>query len=395
MQLATHASVCRPPSDGTQHDDASLAALLATHTYAQVQDLTGLSKGTIYRAALRTGARKTEARIAERATERRQQQLAFLQEMLDTTATADVLDFLAGLPDDSVQCHMTSPPYNLGKKYGAAPGADALRMTYFHGWMMQVISELARTVRPGGVVCLNVGKTPDEQGTLYPMDVLLFEDMRRAGLTFQNRVVWTHPHGLTPSRRLADRYETILIFCKGREPTFNPNAARQPQKQPGKRSYKGPSKGELSCHPLGAWPTDVWSDIPSVRANHPDRALGAHPAQFPVRLAKRVILLYSLPGDLICDVFVGSGSTVVAAIEAGRAFVGADLFYEDLRAARVAAATADTITPLEGVTDESLAVWQAEARKVQRCALTMAPAAEVAQCADLFGEVWSANQHDL
>lgn len=368
----------------SRSDDAALAALLAKHTYAEVQSITGLSKGAIYRAALRTGARKTEARIMERAAERRKRQQAFLQEMLDTTAKADVLDFLADLPSDSVQCHFTSPPYNLGKRYGAAPGADALRMTYFHGWLMQVISELARTTRPGGVVCLNVGKTLDEHGTLYPMDVMLFEDMRRAGLTFQSRVVWVQPHGLTPSRRLADRYETILIFSKGPVPTFNPNAARQPQKHPGKRAFKGPNQGALSGHPLGAWPTDVWGDIPSVRANHPDRSHGAHPAQFPVRLVKRAILLYSLPGDVICDVFVGSGSTAVAAVEAGRAFVGADLFYEDLRATRVAAAQPDTVTLLEGVTDASLAVWQAEARRVEHRPASLDLAAEEAQCAQIF-----------
>lgn len=374
-----------PSSSFAPADDVQLAALLATHTYAEVQALTGLSKGAIYRAALRTGARKTEARIAERHAERRERQLAMLRDMMNTTVKADVLDFLAGLPDDSVACHFTSPPYNVGKRYGDALGADALRFTFFHGWLMQVVSELARTTKPGGVVCLNVGKTRDWTDALYPMDIMLFEDLRRAGLTFQNRVVWTHPHGLTPSQRLADRYETVLIFSKGPTPTFNPNAARRPQKQPGKRAFKGPNKGELSGHPLGAWPTDVWDDVPTVRANHPDRRHGAHPAQFPVKLAKRGIVLYTKPGDLVCDAFVGSGSVAVAAIEAGRAFVGADLFYEDLRADRIAAATPDTVSMLDGVTDESAAVWQAEARRVEHPARPSTPQFEVAQCLDLFG----------
>ncbi|TAN25004.1 MAG: site-specific DNA-methyltransferase, partial [Castellaniella sp.] len=354
-------------------------------TYAEVQAITGLSKGAIYRAALRTGARKTEARIAERHAERRERQLAMLRDMMNSTVKADVLDFMAGLPDDSVACHFTSPPYNVGKRYGDAAGADALRFTFFHGWLMQVVSELARTTKPGGVVCLNVGKTRDWTDALYPMDIMLFEDMRRAGLTFQNRVVWTQPHGLTPSHRLADRYETVLIFSKGPTPTFNPNAARHPQKQPGKRAFKGPNKGELSGHPLGAWPTDVWDDVPTVRANHPDRRHGAHPAQFPVKLAKRAIVLYTKPGDLVCDAFMGSGSVAVAAIEAGRAFVGADLFYEDLRADRIAAATPDTVSMLDGVTDESAAVWQAEARRVDHPAEARSAAAEAAQCLDLFG----------
>jgi DNA modification methylase len=227
-------------------------------------------------------------------------------------------------------------------------------LTYYHGWLMQITSEISRTLKPGGVVCLNVAKTRDWVGSLMPMDVLICEDMRRAGLTFQSRVVWTVPHGLTPTARLADRYETILIFSKGEQATFNPNAARVPQKQPGKRAFKGPNIGKLSCNPLGAHPSDVWSDIPNVGHNHPDTAEGKHPAQFPARLAKRCILLYSMAGDLVCDPFSGSGSTAVAAVESGRNFVGSDLFYENLRERRLAKAKPDTLTLLPGVSDETL-----------------------------------------
>lgn len=346
-------------------DDEQVLALLNTHTYEQVSQATGWSRGRIYALALASGARKTEARIRERAIERNQRQLEALQSMVNVTTTADVLDFMDSLPDESVAVHMTSPPYNLGKSYGSASGADAMRFCFYHGWLMQIISEMARTLKPGGVVCLQVGKTRDWENSLMPLDVLLFEDLRRAGLTFQSRVVWESNHGLTPSNRLAERYEVILVFSKGHEVRFNPNASRIPQKQPGKRAFKGPKLGKLSGNPLGAHPTDVWSGISQVKNGHPDRSLGVHPAQYPVALAKRAIMLYSSPGDLVCDCFRGSGSTAVAAKEAHRDFVGADLFYGDLAERRTAAAKPDVVTPLTGVTDESVAVWQAEARRVE------------------------------
>jgi DNA modification methylase len=372
------------PGHLTAENEQRVIQLLATHSYAEVQEATGLSKGTIYRLALKSGARKTEARILQRHRERRQEQESFLREIMDSTATADVLDFLAGLPDNSVACHVTSPPYNASKPYLGSSTADALHHVFFHGWLMQVVAEMARTLKPGGVVFLNVGNTRDEEGHWMPMDVMLFEDLRRAGLTFQNRVVWTQPHGLTPKARLAGRYETVLIFSKGAQPTFNPNAVRSPQKFPGKRAYKGPNKGQLSGHPLGAWPADVWSDIPSVRNDHPDRKFGAHPAQFPVNLARRAILLYTLPGDTVCDVFMGSGSTAVAAVETGRHFVGADLGYEELRGKRVAAATPDSVSVLQGVTDQAVALWQMEAKKVEHAALARSATQEVQECADLL-----------
>lgn len=367
------------PGALTSKDEARCMALLATHTYDEVQALTGLSKGTIYRIALKSGARKTEARIRQRHADRKRQQEAFLREVMDSTATADVLDFLAEIPNGSIACHVASPPYNVSKPYQGSSTADALHHVYFHGWLMQIVAEMARTLKPGGVVFLNVGNTMDEHGERLPMDILLFDSLRRVGLTFQNRVIWTQPHGLTPKARLAGRYETVLVFSKG-TPRFNPNAARQPQKQPSKRAYKGPNKGELSGHPFGAWPTDVWNDIASVRSNHPERQHGDHPAQFPVGLAKRAILLYTLPGDTVCDVFMGSGSTSVAAIESGRHFIGADLGYEALRTQRVAHAMADTFTPLTGVTDQSVALWQAEAKRVDRTAPAITAAQDRAQC---------------
>lgn len=351
-------------STDLSQEEEKVLSLLHSHTYDEVRAITGWSRGRIYALALRTGARKTENRIRERHEERRQRQQETLQALLNSTAKADVLDFLDGLPDESIAMHFTSPPYNLGKKYGDCPSADTMRFTYFHGWLMQVISEMARTLRPGGVVCLNVGKTRDWEDRLMPLDVLLYEDLRRAGLSFQSRVVWTVTHGLQPKSRLADRYETVLVFSKGEQATFNPNVARIPQKEPGKRAFKGPNKGNLSGNPFGAFPTDVWDDIPQVGHNHPDRKEGVHPAQFPKRLAKRAMLLYTIAGDLVCDCFSGSGSTAVAAIETGRAFVGADLFYEELRAKRIANAALDNYSPLPGVTDESVAVWQAEARRV-------------------------------
>ena len=102
-------------------------------------------------------------------------------------------------------------------------------------------------------------------------------------------------------------------------------------------------------------------------------------------LPKRTLLLYSTPGEFVCDPFMGSGSTAVAAIETGRAFIGADLFYEGLRARRIGGARPDSHSIQPGITDESLAVWQAEARRVEHAARNVTSTADAAMCIDLFG----------
>lgn len=328
--------------------------------YSEVEVKHGLSRGRIYRIALRNEARKTEGRIKERRADREKRQQQFLQEVMDATATATVLDFMDGLPDDSVDLFVTSPPYNQGKPY-----EGRMHFHYFLGWMLQFLSECCRTLKPGGVLCLQVGATKDDRGINYPLDQLLGGHLRSMpDMVYQNTVRWIIPHGLTPNRRLAERNEAVLVFSKGEPKTFNAGAARRPQKNPGKRAFKGPKKGQLSGSPLGAHPTDVWDDIPTVRHNHPERT--GHEAQFPVKLAKQCVNLYSMPGDLVVDPFSGSGTVNAACVEAGRSFTGCDLSFEDLRAKRLAQVRPDLVSRLPGVSKESLAVWEAEAKVVQR-----------------------------
>jgi DNA modification methylase len=283
-----------------------------------------------------------------------------LKEVIGKTEKANVLDYLDGLPSDCAQLVLTSIPYNVGVTYGGGHSADQMRFTYYLGWVMQVISEASRVLADGGTLFLQLGSTRDETGNLSPLDILLYPAVKQAGLLFQSRVIWQIPHGLTPKRRLAERHETALVFSKGDQRVFNPTPARQPQKQPGKRAFKGPRKGQISSTYTGAWPSNVWS-IGNVGNNHPERT--GHPAQFPLELARRAMLLYSMPGDLVLDPFSGSGTTHVAAIETGRAFSGCDLFYEDMRRERLAKAFPDLVSHLPGVSDEAVAIWNAEAKR--------------------------------
>lgn len=342
--------------------DEQLAAALAGGTYEEVATRFEVSRGRVYAAALRLGARKHELRIQQRKAERVAQQKEFLASVVGATAKADVLDFLDGLPDGSAAMVLTSPPYNVAKTYGGGL-SDNFSLAYYTGWMMQVCSEACRILKDGGVLFLQVGATRGQDGQMLPIDCLLFQHIAQMGMTFQSRVVWTVPHGLTPRRRLAERHETALVFSKGQIATFNPTPARVPQKQPGKRAFKGPNRGQLSGNPFGAFPSNVWSDIGNACHNHKDGVSG-HPAQMPAELARRAIQLYTVAGDLVVDPFSGSGTTHAECIRTGRAFAGADLHYEDVRRERLARIAPDLVSVLPGITDESMALWQAEATPV-------------------------------
>lgn len=341
--------------------EASVLTDLATMTYEEIHRKTGMSRGRIYAIALKHGARKTEMRIREKAAERKRRQRETLEAIVDTTASSDVLDYLDAIPDGSAALFFSSPPYNLGKVYGEGASSDSMRHVMYIGWLGMILSEASRVLAEGGVLALQIGATRDHLDQIVPIDLLVHDVIMKTGLTFQNRIIWQVPHGLTPKRRLAGRHETVLVYSKGVPRHFNANSARTTQQQPSKKAFKGPNKGKLSGHPLGAFPSDVWR-IPSVAANNPQRT--GHPAQMPEELARRVVQLYTVPGDLVIDPFSGSGTTHAVCIETGRRFTGCDLHYEDLRARRLAKAGLADVCPLPGVSDESVAVWQAEAVRV-------------------------------
>lgn len=353
-------------ADGNQRplDDVEAAVIrdfVSGKTYEEVAEAHGKTVSWVYRLTLRCGVRRHEAKIQMRATERKRFQEAFLRSVIGTTVTSDVLDFLSSIPSKSVAMHFNSPPFNQDKPYGGI-GGDSLSFHAYLGWQLMCLAEQARTLQEGGVLFVQVGRTYAAEGHApWPLDAVLFGHLVSMGLTFQSRVVWVVPHGLTPKKRLAERHMTALVFSRGPIKTFNATPGRTPTKQPGKRAYRGPNKGAISSHGLGSFPSDVWP-MRNVASSHAERT--DHCCQFPVAFARRAILMYSMPGDLVVDCFSGSGTTEETCARTGRDFAGCDLFYADTREKRLAKVAPDLVSLLPGVTDESIAVWQAEAKPV-------------------------------
>ncbi len=114
----------------------------------------------------------------------------------------------------------------------------------------------------------------------------------------------------------------MLWFTRSDDYVFNLDAIRVASKYPGKKYFKGPKAGQLSCNPLGKNPGDVWM-IPNVKNNHVEKT--EHPCQFPVELVERLVLALTERGDAVFDPFMGVGSTVVAALKHDRAGYGCDI----------------------------------------------------------------------
>lgn len=249
----------------------------------------------------------------------------------------DVNDFVATLPDGTVQLIVTSPPYNLGKNY-----ENRVSIATYLQAQARTIEQLYRVLKPEGSICWQVGNFV-EDGEVYPLDILYYSIFKDLGLHLRNRIIWRFGHGLHASKRFSGRYETILWFTKTDRYTFNLDPVRVPSKYPGKLHYKGPNRGKPSGNPKGKNPSDVWEvmadeweaafwDIPNVKSNHPEKTI--HPCQFPVELAERCVLALTDEGDWVFDPYAGVGSALIAAVKNNRRAMGSEKEPEYVALAR-------------------------------------------------------------
>lgn len=232
-------------------------------------------------------------------------------------------DLMKIIPNNSVDLIVTSPPYCMKKAY-EDPKDD---INTFKSQHINIFNDLYRILKPGGSICWQVGYHVSDK-CVIPLDYIVYNIFTTESakelypLILRNRIIWTFGHGLNSAKRFSGRHEVILWFTKGSLTIFNLDAVRVPQKYPGKRSYKGPNKGQLSGNPLGKNPSDVW-EIPNVKARHVEKT--EHPCQFPVAIPQRLIRALTLKDSLVFDPFMGSGTTGVASVIEGRRFVGAEI----------------------------------------------------------------------
>jgi len=238
----------------------------------------------------------------------------------------DCLKLLKALPSNSIDFILTSPPYCIGKEY--EKGMDIESFKSLHSL---VLPEVARVLKDGGSMCWEVGYHVNA-ATILPLDFVVHDLVSKIpNMQLRNRIIWAYGHGLHSETRFSGRHETILWYTKGDQYEFDLDPVRVPQKYPGKTHYKGPKKGEPSGNPLGKNPSDVWDDIPNVKANHIEKT--AHPCQFPVALAERLILSLAPEGGIVLDPFSGVSSTGVASIRCGCRYIGAELSANYVRIA--------------------------------------------------------------
>jgi DNA modification methylase len=231
---------------------------------------------------------------------------------LENPLTPDCLDKIHNgsaermpeLPDCSVHLMVTSPPYNVGKEYD-----EDLSLDEYLAFLKRVWAEVFRVLVPGGRLCINVanlGRKP-----YIPLHAFMVRDVLGLQFLMRGEIIWDKGASSSASTAwgswrsasnptLRDAHEYILVFSKGNY----------------RRDRITGRRDTITREEFLEFTKSVWA-FPAESA----RKVG-HPAPFPVELPYRLIQLYTFEGDVVLDPFMGSGQTALAALKAGRHYIG-------------------------------------------------------------------------
>ncbi len=248
---------------------------------------------------------------------------------------ADNLAVLAETPDDSVDLIYVDPPFNTGQrqtlerlktvqdeaqgdragfqgrryrtlKLGASSYEDIF--DDYLEFLEPRLREFRRVLKRTGTLYVHL-----DYREVHYCKVLLDTIFGRH--CFLNEVIWAYDYGGRTRRRWPPKHDNILVYVKdARRYYFDADAAeRIPYMAPG---LVGPEKAARGKRPTDAW----WHTI--VPTAGKERT--GYPTQKPLGIVRRIVKTSSPPGGLVADFFAGSGTTGVAAYEAGRSFLLVD-----------------------------------------------------------------------
>lgn len=241
----------------------------------------------------------------------------------------DARDRLKELDDNSVHLVVTSPPYGQIKEYSGRELeiGNNQSVDRYHQSLIDVWREVIRVLHPGCRLVINIGdefvkKSDDRPYHILPHNsMIIYNLLENFGeeIVYNGTILWskvttskTSGGGKVMGSVFTPRdghffvnYEHVMVFKK---------IGKGPAVEKWRRAL-----GRFTIEERRVWFQDKWKITPE-RQN-------GHIAMFPIELPERLIKMYSFPGEVVLDPFVGSGTTIAAAAKNNRSAIGIELGF--------------------------------------------------------------------
>ncbi len=244
------------------------------------------------------------------------------------------------LESESIDLVVTSPPYPMIEMWDAVFSKNNPEITsaikdnkgniafeLMHNELDVVWDEVVRVLKKGGFACINIGdaaRTINGNFMLYPNQSRILTSLYQKGLTPLPAIIWRKQtnapnkfmgSGVLPAGAYVTlEHEYILILRKGGKREFG-NAIARTHRQ----------NSALFWEERNQWFSDVWMDLKGTRQDLVDKSVRKRSGAFPFELPYRLINMYSVKEDTVLDPFLGLGTTMSAAMTAGRNSVGFEI----------------------------------------------------------------------
>jgi len=273
----------------------------------------------------------------------------------------DCAQVLQRLPNACVDLIVTSPPY-----------ADQRSSTYggihpdkYVEWMLPRTAQMFRVLKDSGSFVLNIKeKAVEGQRHTYVLELILA--LKKQGWLWTEEYVWHKRNcysGKWPNR-FRDAWERCLHFTKNRKFKMNQQSVMVPMGDWAQTRLKSLGKNDVVRHDsqvgnafgknIANWQGRDMAYPTNVLHLATECGNKGHSATFPLSLPQWFIKLFTDPGDVVLDPFVGSGTTVEAACGLDRCVLGVDVLDEYVQMCR------EKLLPLQGVLLEKVAKYDAD-----------------------------------
>lgn len=241
---------------------------------------------------------------------------------------------------NSVDLIVTSPPYPMIEMWDdtfsrqvpmvrdalkRGEGAEAFEL--MHQQLDLAWREAFRVLRLGGFACINIGdatRTINDDFVLYPNHMRILKSVLDLGFTALPCILWRKQtnapnkfmgSGMLPAGAYVTlEHEYILILRKGSKREFKGEADKKRRRE-----------SAIFWEERNAWYSDVWFDIKGARQALNDKEARTRSGSYPFEVVYRIINMYSAKQDVVLDPFLGTGTTMVAAMASARNSIGYEI----------------------------------------------------------------------